>query len=103
MARACAAYPNSAPNLSKNPGIHRLWCEQLTEISGDRALRNLNYYIMTQKFFPEIADIVRLDLLETTDQEQQKENTVLLLEQKEAWLEHAVPPPKHIIEKWGRK
>lgn len=75
----------------------------LADIDGERALRNLNHYIRTERFFPEIADIIRTDLEEQTDYDQQKVETTLLLEQKEDWWENATPPPDSIIKKWGAR
>lgn len=75
----------------------------LAEIDGERALINLHHYIRTKNFFPDIADIVRADLVEQIDHEQQKLDTVLLLEQKEEWWENATPPPDDIIKKWGAR
>ncbi|MEK3873680.1 hypothetical protein NYE76_27830 [Paenibacillus sp. FSL M7-0831] len=75
----------------------------LADIDGERALRNLNHYIQTKHFFPEISDIVRADLEEQTDYEQQKLETTLLLEQKENWWENATPPPENILKKWGAR
>lgn len=103
MAKACAAFPNSAPNLSKNPGVFRLWCEMLADIDGGFALNNLHNYIRSKNYFPDIADIVRLDLQEQADPEQQKIDTTLLLEQKEEWWENATPPPDDILKKWGSR
>ncbi|MNJ63474.1 hypothetical protein D3C77_593780 [compost metagenome] len=73
----------------------------LADIDGERALRNLHYYIQTKHFFPEISDIIRADLEELPDFEQQKHETLLLLETKEDWWENAAPPPDDIVKKWG--
>lgn len=103
MAKATAAFPNSAPNLRKEPAIFQLWCEMLRDIDAQRALNNLNIHIMNSEFFPAIADIVRNDLQGLPDHEQQRQRTNEFLMLKESWHSEATPPPKHVLERWGRK
>lgn len=103
LAKASAAFPNSAPNFKENPGIFALWCEMLQDIDPQRALRNLNIHIQNNSFFPAISDIIRNDLQSLPDHEQQRLETSRLLALKDSWHEQATPPPKHIIERWGRR
>lgn len=103
LAKASAAFPRTAPNFKDNPGIFGLWCEMLQDIEPQRALANLNEHIRNKNFFPDIADIVRADLLSSPDHEQNRLQTTELLAIKDSWHEEATPPPKHVTERWGRK
>lgn len=59
MAKASAAYPDSAPNLKRNPEIFELWVERLADFDAREALANLNDHIDESEWFPKIASIKR--------------------------------------------
>jgi hypothetical protein len=103
MAKATAAFPNSAPDLKRNPQIFEVWCEALQGMDGGQALAHLNLHIPTGNFFPTIAEIVRVDLQVGTDVDLLKIEYAHHEALQEEWYSRAVDPPAHVLERWGKR
>jgi hypothetical protein len=97
LAKASAAYPNQAPELSKNNQIFEVWVERLAQIDPQRALNNLDVHIDSNRFFPTIADVVRHDPSQFVDHFQQKLETQQYLEQRKEWEQKAITCPPHLM------
>lgn len=80
-----------------------IWHNMLHDIPFDLAQRNLREHIKNSPFPPTPSDIIRTDLRSLPDHEQQRLQTTELLQLKDVWHSEATPPPKHILERWGRK
>lgn len=94
LAKASAAFSNSAPNFKQNPQIFEVWVEMLAQTDPQRALNNLNKHIKESTFFPTIADIVKQERI-CGDIRTLEETQALLLEIEEM-ERNAVPMPEHI-------
>lgn len=103
MAKATAAFRNSAPDLKRNPQIFEVWCEALQDMDGRKALEHLDIHIKTGQFFPNIADIIRADLKEGLNDEMLKIEFAHHEALQDEWFRKAVDPPAYVLERWGRK
>lgn len=97
LVKACSAFPNSAPNFNERPEIFALWLEMLAKTNAQTAFKNLERHIMTERFFPTIADIAKVERIC---------GDILTIEETQAQLalmderaKEAVPIPEEVRKK----
>lgn len=93
LAKAVAAYPNKAPNFKESPGTLQIWVERLQFTDPIVALENLNHHIDNEKFFPDIADIVKKRRIDVS--KQFRLQTEMHFLQLESWSAKDEPPPEN--------
>lgn len=101
-AQLLAVIKTAFPNFEITEPVVRLWHDFLTDISFDRAQKNLREHISTSHFPPAIADVVKKPERICGDI-RTLEETQLLLAEIDEMERKAVPMPKWVEEKFAKR
>lgn len=76
-----------------------LWAQMLKDMPFLRAQMNLREHILSSRFPPTIADIVRQDMVQSINYEMQRQETIAMFDEMKRWEEQAVPLPERLRPK----
>jgi len=97
LGKASAAYPSKAPDLRNNPQIFDEWVEALENMDPIIAFENYRLHRASSKWFPDIADIVRLDPSQFTDHNLLAAHTEDRFAEMDEWEQKAIDCPPHLM------
>lgn len=99
LAKLFAMISTAYSNFELTPEKISLWDEMLREMSFEEGMRNLREHILTNRFPPTIADIVRKDADWISGDRLSIEETYAQLDEMDTARQLAIDCPKHLRPK----
>lgn len=101
LGKASQRCPNLAPNFQESPQIFEEYWEELENVSFEQVFFNMKEHSRNSDYFPTIAVLCKERVVSTYEIDADRlEQRLLALGEAE---KTAVPPPKAILERWGKK